>query len=49
MTGGVTLTLPGYDCVVNYSATCPGTQVACKWQVDSGSAHSTLVPNCENY
>ena len=47
--GGTTLNLYWYDCVVNFSAGCTSPQVACKWQVDSGSGHTALVWDCENW
>ena len=46
---GATLNLYWYDCVVNYSAECTPPQIACKWQVDSGSGHQALMYDCENY
>ena len=43
------LNLYWFDCVVDYSVSCTGGQVACKWQVDSGSAHTAMVIDCEDY
>ena len=43
------LTLYWYDCVQNGNEGCTGSEVHCKWQVNSGSGHNALVIDCENY